>query len=261
VEGNVTDPVNPTTWERGGCPTATSITRIHGDWTQVNYRLAEIVRGKVLCVHADTGELVECRFSKTSGAWAEGPDGHYAAVGQAITSDGQAGGEYIVAARIRHDRSVPCIDLRHHLRDIVGTPTGCELSVGAVREVLLSASNASGQPLQHYCSMDVLTSSHPHPDGAELVGSDAGPTFRYRGRGAAFNDINGHEADESGAYLKGTQFIHVIYTGEYETLASKRPASNGRWPAGPNPNSPIVWRPVSPYLRFGSPLVASGGCP
>jgi hypothetical protein len=257
----VTNPVKPATWERGGCPTATSILGIHGDWTRVNYRLAEIIRGRVLCVHADTGELVECRFSKDSGAWAEGPDGRFAAVGQAISRDGQPGGEFIVAARIRHDRSVPCIDLKHHLRDAVGTPTGCELSSAAVVEAMLSASNAFGQPLQHYCSMDVLTSSYPHPDGAELVGSDAGPTYCYRGRGAAFNDINGHEADETGTYLEGGQFVHVIFTGEYETLAAKRPASNGRYPPKPNPNSPIVWRPVSPYLKFGSPLVASGGCP
>ena len=257
----MTDPDKNATWERGGCPAAVSLIKVHGDWKGVNYRLAEIVRGKVLCLHVETGELVECRFSKHSGAWAEGPDGKYAAVGQAISRDGQPGGEFIVAARVRPDRSVPCIDLRHHFRDTVGTPFGCELSGAAVREVLGSASNASGRPLQHYCSLPVFTSSHPHPDGAELDGSDAGPTYCYTGRGAAFNDINGHEADESGMYLKGTQYIHVVFTGEYETTAAKRPATKGGWPMKPNPNSPIVWRPVS-SMKIGSPLVATGGgCP
>lgn len=29
-----------------------------------------------------------------------------------------------------------------------------------------------------------------------------------------------------------------------------------------NPKTPIVWRPVSPYLQVGSPLTATGGgCP
>ena len=129
----MTNPVKPAL-KRGGGPAAASITRVHGDWTRVNYRLAEIVRGKVLCLHVDTGELVECRFSKKSGSWAEGPDGRYAAVGQAISIDGQPGGKFIVAARVRHDRSVPCIDLKHHFRDTVGTPFGCELGGGAVRE-------------------------------------------------------------------------------------------------------------------------------
>jgi hypothetical protein len=26
-----------------------------------------------------------------------------------------------------------------------------------------------------------------------------------------------------------------------------------------NPTSPIVWRPMTPYLKVGSPLVAEGG--
>lgn len=248
--------------KRGGRPAATSITRVHGDWTRVNYRLAQIVRGRVLCLHVDTGELVECRFTKKSGPWAEGPDGRYAAVGQAISVDGEPGGRFIVASRVRHDRTVPCIDLKHHFRDAVGAPFGCELGGGAIREVLGSAANASGQPLQHFCSLKVFTSSYPHPDGAELIGSDAGPTFCYSGRGAAFNDINGHEADESGVYLKGTRFVHVVFTGEYETIAAKRPATAGGWPMKVNPKTPIVWRPVSPYLKIGSPLTATGGgCP
>ena len=90
-----------------------------------------------------------------------------------------------------------------------------------------------------------------------MVGSDAGPTFCYTGRGAAFNDINGHEADESGVYLQGTQYVHVVYTGQYQTLAAKRPATAGGWPMKVNPKSPIVWRPVAPSLQIGSPLTAT----
>jgi hypothetical protein len=158
---------------------------------------------------------------------------------------------------IRHDRSVPCIDLRHHVRDTVGTAAGYELIDGAVREVLSSASNASGQPLQHYCSLPVFTSSNPHPDGAQMIESEGGPPYCYSGRGAAFNDLNGHEADESGTYLRGWRFVHVVYNGQYETTAAKRPATAGGWPLKYNRSSPIVWRPVSPYLKIGSPLTAN----
>ena len=257
MEVNVTDSDKPAPVERGARPSAVSITTIHGDWTNVNHRLSEIVEGKVRCLHIDTGEVVECTFSNNSGAWAEGPDGHYAAVGQAISADGEPGGDFIVAARIRHDRTVPCLDRRHHFRDTVGTAAGQELVVGAILEVLGSASNASGRPLQHFCSLPVFTSSHPHPDGAQLIGSDAGPSYCYSGRGAAFNDINGTEADESGTYLQGWQFVHLVYTGQYETIAAKRPATAGGWPLKYNPATPIVWRPVSPYLKIGSPLAAS----
>jgi hypothetical protein len=155
----MTNPANPETWPRGASPAAVSITRIHGDWKGVNYRLAEIVRGKVRCMHVDTGELVECTFSKDSGP---GPISARtdAAVGRAITSDGQPGGEFIVAAKIRHDRSVPCIDLpappRHGLTAGAANSAGGSLVIGSasVRHAIL----------QHYYSCQ-SSSSHPHPDG------------------------------------------------------------------------------------------------
>jgi len=235
------------------------VSRVYGDWTRVNYRLTPIVRGKVHCVHVETAKVVECAFPRDTGSWAEGAQGEYAAIGQAISRDGEPGGDYIVATRIPRG-SIPCIDLRH-VKDVVGTAEGCELSGGAIQEVLNSAANASGQPLQHFCSLPVWCNSHPHPDGAELIATD-GSAYCYSGRGAALNDINGREADASGNYLPGSRFVHVIYSGGYLTIGAKRPATAGGWPIKLKRDSPIVWRPLSPYLTVGSPLVATGGgCP
>jgi hypothetical protein len=106
----------------------------------------------------------------------------------------------------------------------------------------------------------VCTSSNPHPDGAELVGSAAGPTFCYTGMGAALNDINGREADELGTYLIGNQFAHVVRSSGFEVPAAKRPATR-TLPPSVQAHTPIVWRPVNPHLLIGSPNIAGGGCP
>ena len=248
------------TWRTGARATPVALVRLYGDWTRANYRLTPIVKGKVHGLHFETAELTEFPFPRDTGCWAEGPDGEYAAVGQAIARGGEHGWDHVVAAKIGKDHSIFCID-PHHTFDVPGVPAGCELGGGAVLETLNSAANATGRLLQHFCPRQVCTSSHPHPDGAELAGSDAGPIFCYSGRGAGFNDLNGREADESGVYLKGSQFMHVLYVSGYETLAAKRPATSGGWPLKLNANSPVVWRPVSPYLEVGSPMMASGGCP
>jgi hypothetical protein len=246
------------TWARGAKLVPVPITKVSGDLTLCNHRLAPIVKGKVYCLHVETAEPVECAFSAASGCLVESERGLYAAVGQLISRDGEPGGEYakyIVAAKISDGLTVPCIDPR----DNSGTPAGCELGGGAVQEVMLSPSNATGQLLRHHCRLQVCTTSHPHPDEADLVGSAAGPIFCYAGRGAALNDINGHEADERGIYLPGAQFVHVVWSSGFEIPAAKRPATRS-FPLALNPNSPIVWRPVQPRLKIGSELSA-GGCP
>ena len=248
------------TWKRGAKLVPVPIARINGDLTVSNYRLAPIVKGRVHCLHVDTAELAECAFSTNSGCWLEGDDGLYAAVGQLISRDGDPASEYsqyVVAAKISDDLTVPCV----HPRFVPGVPEGCELGGGAVVETGLSASNATGQPIQHHCPLQVFTTSHPHPDGADLVGSDAGPIFSYVGRGAAFNDIHGHEADVRGLYLPGTRFVHVVWNSGYEVPGAKRPAAKVGWPPAVEPRSPIVWRAVHPRLKFGSELRAVGGCP
>jgi hypothetical protein len=248
------------TWARGARPVPVPVSRINGDLALTNYRLAPIVKGTVYCLHVDTLEPAECAFSTYSGCSLEADHGLYAAVGQLISRDGDPASEhsqYVVAAKIGDDLTVPCVDLRF----VPGVPEGCELGGGAVVETGLSASNATGQSLQHHCPFQVLTTSHPHPDGADLVGSAAGPIFSYVGRGAALNDINGHEADVRGLYLPGTQFVHVVWNSGFEVPGAKRPAAKAGWPPAVNPNSPIVWRAVHPRLKFGSELRAVGGCP
>jgi hypothetical protein len=162
-----------------------------------------------------------------------------------------------VAAKISDDLTVPCVDLGF----VPGVPAGCELAGAAVIETNQSAANATGQPLRHHCPLEVCTTTHPHPDQADLVGSAAGPIFCYSGRAAAFNDVNGREVDVRGIYLNGTQFVHVVWNSGFEVPGAKRPSVKGGWPPVANPNSPILWRPVHPRVKFGSELRATGGCP
>jgi hypothetical protein len=247
-------------WKRGARLVPVPIGRIHGDLSLCDYRLAPIVRGKVYCLHVDTAEPAECDFSPASGCWLEADQGTYAAVGQIISRDGEPEGpysQYVVAARIGDDLTVPCISPSL----VPGVPIGCELGGAAVLETAGSASNATGQPLQHHCHLQVCTTSSPHPDGADPVGSADGPIFCYAGRGAALNDIFGHEADERRVYLPGTRFVHVVWSSGFEVPGAKRPATRAGWPPAINPNSPIVWRPVYRYLKIGSELQAAGGCP
>ena len=250
----------PGSWRRGARLVPVPITKVIGDLTLCNYRLAPIVKGKVHCLHVDTAEPFECAFSPDSGCSLEGDQGLYAAVGQLISRDGEprsAYSEYVVAAKISEDLTVPCV----HPRSVPGVPIGCELGGGAVIETSGSALNTTGQPLRHHCHLEVCTSSHPHPDDAQLVGSAAGPIFCYVGFGAALNNIHGHEADERRIYLQGFQFEHVVWNSGYEVPGAKRPARKAGWPPAINPNSPITWAPVLPNPKIGSELHAEGGCP
>jgi hypothetical protein len=61
----------------------------------------------------------------------------------------------------------------------------------------------------------------------ELVGSDAGPTFSHRS--CRINDINGHEADETGV-PQWLAVRHVVFNGQYETLAAETSRNGGGWP-------------------------------
>jgi hypothetical protein len=208
------------TWTRGARLVPVPVAKVSGDLMLCNYRLAPIVKGRVHCLHVDTGEPTECAFSANSGCWLEGDHGLYAAVGQLISRDGEpncAHSEFIVAAKISDELTVPCVDPRF----VPGIPDGCELAGAAVVETVLSASNATGQWLQHHCRLQVCSTSHPHPDEADLVGSSAGPIFCYVGRGAAFNDINGREADVRGIYLPGTRFAHVVWNSRFEVPGAK----------------------------------------
>jgi hypothetical protein len=256
-------------WTRGATLVPVPIAKVNGDWTSVNNRLAQIVNGKVYCLHADTLEPAECAFSTAGSAcWLESERGLFAAVGQAISRDGEPGGEYIVAAKVSDDRTVPCVDPRDldQLGAFLGggPPASCELSgYWSVLEPELSASNRTGRPLQHHCHLQVCTSSYPHPDGADLVGSAEGPVFCYSGRGAALNDRNGHEADERMLYIKGLP-VHVVWGTvggvTLEVIAAKRPgARHFPLPAIVRTDTPIVWRAFVPFVKIGSELSAVGG--
>jgi hypothetical protein len=233
---------------------------LHGRLNAGNVRLSRMSRaGTVWTVDMETGEPHECDFAPESGTWLETEDGtRWALAAQAVGRDGSHGGAYLTVSRIEDDGGVPAVDPKA-FGDAAGTPSGCELGGAIVIETFLSATNGSGAPLQHFCSLPVSTSTSPHPDGATLVGPSAGPVFTYIGRGAALNDIHGGEVGQNGRYLPLPG--HVAISSGFEVIAAKRPAIRSfPAPIRIDPLSKLVWRTVVPQLRIGSPT-SGDGCP
>jgi hypothetical protein len=225
------------------------VERIHGRGFLRNSRLAHVENGKVFGLHVETMEIAKCIFREDSGSWLESKQGVFALVGQAISRDGDPGGEYIIAAQVSEDYMVPYVDPSlddtegPSLKDAVGTSAGFQLAGSSMVETLLSSSNAAGVPLRNFARTRVCTSSDPHPDGAELIDTPAPGVFCYTGRGAGMNDINGVEQDEHGNYITGKEASHVVLSGGFQVPAAKRPSTGG-FPVKWNPKSPIVWRSV-----------------
>lgn len=220
------------------------MSRIRGDRRLVlgNVRLSPIRNGVVPCLHSETAEVAECKFTSGTGTLVETEDGPYAVVGQPLSIDGERGGEYVVAARMHEDETVPCVEPLS--RDSVGTPAGVELATTCTRETLNSAANTNGRPMANFATREVCTSSSVHPDGATFTRMN-GTSYCYTGTGAGLNDINGAERDETGVYLPGAASCHTIFNGYYETTAAKRPATAGGYPVSINIHTPVVWRPVA----------------
>lgn len=234
-----------------------AVARLHGRADAGSVRLSRLSRaGTVWTVDMETGEPYECDFAPASGSWLEAEDGErYALAAQAVGRDGSPGGQYLTVTRIEDDGIVPALDPKT-LGDAAGTPIGCELGGSAVYETFGSATNALG-PLQHFCTLPVQTSTHPHPDGATLVGPAMGPVFTYTGRGAALNDMVGGEVGANGRYLPLP--AHAALSGGFEVVAAKRPAVRPfPAPAQVIPESPLAWRPFVPQLKIGSPTNGSG---
>jgi len=236
-----------------------AVTRLHGRLDAGDVRLSRMSRaGTVWTMDMEAGEPHECDFAPASGTWLETEDGErWALAAQAVGRDGSPGGAYLTVSRIEDDGVVPAID-PNTLGDAAGTPLGCELGGLIIIETFGSATNAGG-PLQHVCTLPVQTSTHPHPDGATLVGSTKGPVFTYIGRGAALNDLHGGEVGVNGRYLPLPG--HVAISSGFEVIAAKRPAVR-HFPAPTQviPESPLLWRTVVPQLRIGSPTFGDG-CP
>lgn len=221
-------------------------TKLHGKGFLGNMRLSKITGGKVPCVHVETAEPAECEFTRRSGAWLESKKGWFAKAGQAISLDGQPGGEYITAAKIGPEGAVPCLEPNG--RDEAGTPSGMELGITCVVETLNSPSNATGLQLRNVATREVCTITYPHPDGARLarqyVDQFGYRIYCYTGRGAALNDSNGTERDEWGIYLRGPEYCHVAWQSGYEVTAAKRPDVSG-FPKRVNPRTPLRWLPLT----------------
>lgn len=229
-----TDPIKPT--------------RLHGKDFLGNMRLSKIDDWTVPCLHVETAEPATCEFTRRSGQWLESKKGRFAVAGQAITLDGKSGGDYVTASKIGPEGAVPALEPTGN--DSAGTVSdGQELTYGAVVETALSPNNATGQPLVNYATLEVCTSSYPHPDGTPLAGyywNGSNYVFCYIGEGAGLNDKNGTERDYYGVYYTEPERCHVIWRDGYEAPAAKRPATNPYpYPGTVDVNSPLVWRPVS----------------
>jgi hypothetical protein len=225
--------------------------KLHGRGFLGNTRLAEIKAGKVGCVHVETAELAFCRFGRHSGNWLETASGDFAVANQPIALDGEPGGEYVVAARVNRDGTVPGLEPAG--QDSAGTATGMELAWYGVVETLLSSRNASGRPLVNYATKEVCSSSYPHPDGVTPTRSPSPGIYCYTGTGAALNDINGWERGPDGRHLSGWDRLHIAWVGGYEIAAAKRPAV-ASWPAPGRvvTTSLIVWRSVAPTVTVAN---------
>jgi hypothetical protein len=220
--------------------------KVHGKGFLGNSRLGRIEGGKVPCLQSETFEPALCRFATRgagSGDWLESPDGTFARVGQSISLDGEPGGDYVVASKVRSDGRVAALEPSG--RDAAGTASGTELAGWCYYETFLSSKNASGLRLDNYATRLVGTSSYPHPDGVIPV-SAGGGIYYYTGRGAALNDINGTERDQSNIYLSGNSHCHVALSGGYEVFAAKRPSVRSYpAPGSVDTSTAILWRPVT----------------
>jgi hypothetical protein len=214
--------------------------------------LAAVEKGKVRCVHTQKLKVTSCRFTRRSGSFVRERGGHlFAVVGQAITKKGRRNGPYVVAASLER-KKVECADVpakvldRIHGKDTAGSTTSSLMAKGCTAELILSSTNASGAKLQNVATREVCTSTPPslHPDTPQLTRTPMPGVFCYTGRGAGLNDPFGQERDANGNYLISARYCHfAMVTTTTAIVVGKRPATSGTQVI---PNSPTVWRPVSP---------------
>lgn len=228
--------------------------RLHGKNFFGNTRLAKIDNDSVPCLQMDTAAPARCVFTRTSGSWLDSGKGRFAKVGQAITLDGKPGGDYVVAARINPDGTVPALAPAGH--DAEGVPAGTELAGACVVETLLSSTNATGRRLVNYATREVGTSSYPHPDDAQVIRQQWNGTawsYYYIGEGAGLNDMYGTERDQNGIYLNGAAHCHIIWANGYEMTGAKRPGTKSYpSPGAVVTTSPILWRGVNNAVRIAN---------
>lgn len=85
----------------------------------------------------------------------------------------------------------------------------------------------------------------PHPDNALYV-TYKYPSHRYTSAGAALNDLNGMERDETTIYKAGEGYCHMIISSGYEVPGSKRPSTRSLPAPGIiREGTMITWKPVN----------------
>ncbi|MGH3769536.1 MAG: hypothetical protein ACRDS0_06235 [Pseudonocardiaceae bacterium] len=214
-------------------------TTLHGPGFLGNSMIGRITNGTVPCVQVDTAAPATCAFHPDTSSWMESPQGDWALAGQPTSPTGEPG-DWVTAAQVNPEGTYPALMATGH--DTTGAPSAVPAAGGAQPEQRLTATNASGWPMENYATLEVCTSTYPHPDGATLTRSPSPGVYCYIGKGAALNDPRGIERDAAGVYLPETHNAHVILVGSTIVIAAKRPATSST-PAVIT-NSPLLWRPV-----------------
>jgi hypothetical protein len=243
----------------------------HGKGMIPGCQLAEIVDGKVPCVHVSKEKASLCKFRTgrhSSGKWLEGIErGKHAKFGmggQAITKKGKRGGPWVVASKTTHDAGIPCKkpppgdppkrERSRLKRDTASVAADGTLPASGYTEVSTATTNVHA-PLVNFATREVCANTPPpHPDGATLSSHVPGSSvWCYTGAGAGMNDPNGTERyppAQGGLYIDDAQHRHFInYLGS-TVAAAKRPSvkPNGEILTG----SPIAWRVVAPSAKIAN---------
>lgn len=130
---------------------------------------------------------------------------------------------------------------------------GVDLAPACVVEEMNQAWNALSAygftPLLNVADTEVTTYNDPattrHPDEALYLGYKY-PSWLYTSAGAALNDLNGMERDETTNYRPGEGYCHMIINGGYEVPGAKRPATKSLpAPGVVNGKTLVTWKPVN----------------
>lgn len=273
--GSVSDVLHVSFWQQTftECD-AVKVTDTHGKKMFPGCQLAEIVDGRVPCVHVSKEKVKDCAFKtgkKTSGKWLEGVEGgedkKFALGNQAITRKGKRGGPWVVASKTTRSGELPCRKVTaadrkmarqinrgvRAPRDSASYASDGTLPGAGYTEVPTAAANTSGVPIENYATREIFQNSPIHPDGATQTSNPAPGTFGFKFKGAGMNDMYGMERFSpagGNVYIDDPYHRHFITYLGATVAAAKRP--NTKPDGTPIPNSRIAWRTVAPNANIAN---------
>jgi hypothetical protein len=210
------------------------------------------------------GERATCQLDLGAIDWVEtkGGVGYYARGGQTVSIDGSkdSAQEWTLTTPYTLDRYnqnvgyVTCVDPAS--ADAEGVPADTALAAACVVETMNASTNVTGLMDRNVATLEVCTSSYPHPDGAALsreYWTGSAWVYCYKGDGAGLNDANGTERDAYGVYLPGSDACHVLWSNGYEVAGAKRPSTKAfPSPGVVVPTTALIWRPVNDAVQIAN---------